>query len=51
MYKLGQYLKERYNNFLTEDVRELHVKSSGLDRCIESAQLVAFAMYPPTKRW
>ena len=51
MYNLGVNLKERYANFVTQDVRELHVRSSGLDRCIESAQLVAFAMYPPRARW
>lgn len=51
MYNLGLYLKERYKNFLTADVRELKVRSSGLDRCIESAELVVFAMYPPQGRW
>lgn len=51
MYNLGLYFKERYKNFLTTNVRELKVRSSGLDRCIESAQLVVFAMYPPKNRW
>jgi len=51
MYNLGLYLKEHYKNFITSDVREVKVRSSGLDRCIESAEMVAMAMYPPKGRW
>lgn len=51
MYNLGLYLKERYANFITSDPREMKMQSSGLERCIESAELVAFAMYPPQDRW
>lgn len=51
MYNLGLYLKERYDDFITTDPREMKMQSSGLERCIESAELVAFAMYPPKGRW
>ena len=51
MYNLGLYLKERYADFITTDPREMKMQSSGLERCIESAELVAFAMYPPKGRW
>ena len=52
MYNLGLYLKERYSpHFITEDPREMKMQSSGLERCIESAELVSFAMYPPQGRW
>lgn len=50
-YKLGKFLKDRYKNFLTDDPEEIFVRSSGKDRCLESAECNLAAMYPPKLNW
>jgi hypothetical protein len=47
MYNLGVYLRERYNGFLTDNIREIYARSRDLDRCIESTQLVLNGAYKP----
>lgn len=55
-YKLGQVLRDRYNNFLGNVYIPKHVKahSSDYDRTKMSLQLVLAALYPPvenSQRW
>jgi hypothetical protein len=51
MYNVGQFLRTRYDGFLTDNVREAFVRSSGIERCLESTQLVLNGMYNPKGRW
>lgn len=51
MFHLGVYLRKRYAKFLTFNPRELDVRSSEIDRCLETAQLVASGSYPPKGDW
>ncbi|XP_054165608.1 prostatic acid phosphatase-like [Oppia nitens] len=51
MYALGEYIRRRYQDFLTIDPREVYIRSSGSDRCLESAALVMAGMYRPDDRW
>lgn len=50
MFKLGQYLRNRYNGYLDELYypKEFLMKSSSNDRCLMSAQVVLAGLYPPT---
>lgn len=42
MYRLGEVIRNRYNQYLGDrfSPREVYVRSSAIDRCLESAQLV-----------
>ena len=51
MYKLGEFLRLRYDGFLTDDFREIYSRSSDVDRCIESSHAVLAGLYPPSKRF
>ena len=51
MYSIGQYLRRRYQKFLTYNPREVYIRSSGKDRCLESTALVLAGLYPPVGRW
>lgn len=53
MYKLGQFIRRRYDHFLSDSIREVYSRSSDADRCIESASAVLAGMYPPSDqfRW
>ncbi|CAG2164341.1 unnamed protein product [Oppiella nova] len=51
MYSLGRYIRRRYDNFLGDSPREVYIRSSGKDRCLESAALVMAGLYPPKGRW
>jgi hypothetical protein len=51
MFKLGKYIRNIYENFLGTSPREVQVKSSAADRCLESAALVLAAIYPPEGRY
>ncbi|RWS26729.1 lysosomal acid phosphatase-like protein 3, partial [Leptotrombidium deliense] len=47
MYSLGKSIRNRYKSFLTENPIELSAKSLDIDRCMESAELVAGGAYVP----
>ena len=51
MYKLGTHFRNRYSDFLTKNPREVHIRSSDVDRCLESVALVMAGAYPPQDRW
>lgn len=51
MFKLGQFIRRRYANFLSDNFREVYSRSSDVERCIESSNAVLAGMYPPTKRF
>lgn len=48
MFAIGQFLRDKYDGFLTDSIREVAARSSDEDRCIESAQLVLSGIYKPT---
>ncbi|KAJ6218170.1 hypothetical protein RDWZM_009327 [Blomia tropicalis] len=50
MFRLGQMIRAKYGTvYLGEGFspREINVRSSAIDRCLESAQLVLAGAYPP----
>lgn len=51
MFRLGQALRERYNDFLSDSPREVSVRSSASERCLESAEALAAGLYPPEGDW
>ena len=51
MYLLGQYVRKRYKNYLTDNPREVYIRSSGKDRCLESTSLLLAGLYPPKDKW
>nr|XP_018898593.1 PREDICTED: lysosomal acid phosphatase-like isoform X2 [Bemisia tabaci] len=54
-YDLGQFLRERYGGFLSSRYKahEILMRSSRIDRCLMSAELVLAGLYPPvgTQIW
>ncbi|KAG1682396.1 Testicular acid phosphatase [Nymphon striatum] len=52
-YKLGQFLRKRYDNnkFLNKTFKhsDIYVRSSEVNRVLESAELVLAGLYPPYK--
>ncbi|CAG2161546.1 unnamed protein product [Oppiella nova] len=51
MYGLGKYLRKRYQDFLSSNPREVQIRSSAADRCLESVALVMAGLYRPEGRW
>ncbi|XP_053210906.1 prostatic acid phosphatase-like [Panonychus citri] len=51
MFALGQYFRERYGDFWPLNVREVEVRSSDVNRCLESSALVLAGAFPPSGRW
>lgn len=51
MFSIGEYLRRTYIKFLGDSIRNITVRSTDRDRCLESAQLLVGAAYPPTGRW
>ncbi|KAG8194756.1 hypothetical protein JTE90_026399 [Oedothorax gibbosus] len=48
-YAVGQYLRRRYETFLSYLPQEVHCLSSGTDRCLYGAYSVLSGMYPPPR--
>ena len=51
MYRLGAYIRRRYEGFLGDSPREVHARSSAADRCLESVSLVLASLYKPEGRY
>lgn len=51
MFKLGKFIRQRYNGFLTDNIREVYSRSSDVDRCIESSHAVLAGIYSPSDRF
>ncbi|RWS27798.1 lysosomal acid phosphatase-like protein 3, partial [Leptotrombidium deliense] len=51
MFSIGQYLRERYDGFLTSNPREVEAQSSEKPRAVESLLLILAGLYPPEGRW
>ncbi|XP_037278825.2 testicular acid phosphatase homolog [Rhipicephalus microplus] len=43
---LGKWLRSHYNDFLSDDPREVDARSSPAPRCYETAALVLYGLYP-----
>lgn len=50
MFEVGQFLRERYAHFLTDDLGEVSVRSSAIDRCQETGQWVVSGAYRANNR-
>ncbi|XP_076360750.1 prostatic acid phosphatase-like [Tachypleus tridentatus] len=50
-YELGQYLRKYYKGFLTDNPREISIRSSAKERCLESAECNLAALYKPQGYW
>ena len=48
LYDVGRWLRREYGQFLSDDAHEVYVRSSGKERCLESAQLLVNGAYKPT---
>ncbi|CAG2169032.1 unnamed protein product [Oppiella nova] len=52
MYTFGQLLRQRYGDtFLGDSPKNMQIRSSSSDRCLESASALATGLYPPKNRW
>ncbi|GAB6030606.1 hypothetical protein CHUAL_007467 [Chamberlinius hualienensis] len=49
-YQLGQWFRKRYDGFLSPyyNSKEIYIQSTDVNRCLESAQLFAAGLFPPT---
>lgn len=46
MFRLGNYIRKRYQTFLTNNTSEVQARSIALNRCINSLLVVLAGMYP-----
>ena len=51
MYWFGKQLRQRYDRFLGESPKNIAIRSSSSDRCLESAAALSTGLYPPHDRW
>jgi hypothetical protein len=51
MYDFGKQLRDRYKEYLGKTPKNIQIKSSAANRCIESAAALVAALYPPEDRW
>jgi len=51
-YAMGEWFRQQYDGFLSEykSSNEMSIKSTYVDRTLETAQLFAAAIYPPTEK-
>ena len=47
LYDVGRWLRQEYGHFLSDNVHEIYVRSSGKERCLESAELLVNGAYKP----
>jgi len=48
LYALGKFIRNRYSAFLTDNPGEVKVRSSQLNRCLNSVECLLAGAYPPT---
>lgn len=51
MFKLGKFIRQRYDGFITDDIRTIYSRSSDVERCIESSMAVLAGLVPPKGRF
>ena len=51
MYSFGQDLRKRYSHYLGDSPKNIYLRSSASNRCIESASALVSGLYPPKNRW
>ena len=51
MFNLGAFVRHQYKDFLGSSPREVHIRSSAADRCLESVALVLASLYKPDDRY
>lgn len=51
MFNKGQFIRENYADFLTNDHKEIHIRSSSAERCLESVSYLLAGVYPPKDDW
>ena len=51
MYDFGKQLRKRYGDYLGDTPKNIYLRSSASDRCLESASALASGLYPPKNRW
>ncbi len=51
MFKSGEYIRARYENYLGTSPREVLIRSSAADRCVETAETALAGIYPPEGRY
>ena len=59
MYRLGTFLRSRYSASFPDPQtgtghirpRDVYVRSSGIERCLETAQLITAGLVPPQGAW
>ena len=50
MLDVGKFIRKRYSDFLDKDPLQVYSRSSPVNRCLNSAQLVLAGAYPPFGR-
>ncbi|KPM04446.1 acid phosphatase, lysosomal-like protein [Sarcoptes scabiei] len=54
MYRLGSFLRRRYHRRLPGKLltpRDVYIRSSAIERCLESSELIAASLCPPQGVW
>lgn len=47
MFKLGKFIRSRYNDFIGDNMRKIYSRSSDVERCIESSLALLAGLYKP----
>lgn len=47
MYHVGKVLAKRYDGYLSSSPQEIYIRSSGVERCLESVEMILAGLNPP----
>lgn len=51
MYRVGKFIRQRYQDYFKDlSPREVHIRSSAADRCLETVSLILAGAFPPEGR-